>query len=379
MLRSVPRLTLCATLVALSLLPLFSACGAEPRGGLVVLNPDDPERPRFHDMGTMPHGSRGEWVVRMQNLDPVPVTIRSINVACACVRAKSVRWIDADGKVLAEGDPQSREMALEVPAGGLLELVIGVYTASIRPNSERLAILTLVSTSKVTPFLAFELHINPQKLFSLKPSEARLAEIPRGYGGSQKINIMTGLRGSEARLLEVIETSAGVEAELDYLFVNNEHTWGLLVRVLPNQPPGAFRGKVVLSASDAQGQGTEQRLEVPVWAQVVEDVTITPHILNFGNLLPGVEGQLRAKVRALVPGARVKVIAIEVSGEVAEHLSVTFSPVGYVDADGRCEAWDVIVFSDTEMPQGRFRGALTVKLDDEQYPTLEKAFQGLVP
>lgn len=377
--RPVLHLTARVTLLILGLAPLFSACAEETAGGLVVLDPSNPARPFFHDMGTIPHGSRREWVVRMQNRDPVPVTIRSVNVPCACTRAKSVRLVDEQGKVLAEGDPESREMVLQVPAGGLFELVIGVYTASIRPNSEKLAMLNLVTTSKVTPFLAFELHVNPQKLFSVTPGEARLAEIPRGYGGSLKISIMTGLRGSEARLLEVLEASPGVEAELDHIFVNNEHVWGLTVRVLPNQPPGAFRGKVVLSASDAEDQGADRRLEVLVWAQIVEDVAITPLILNFGNLQLGVEGQLRTKVRALVPGARVKVLSAEVSGDVADHLSVEFSAAGYVDSDGRSETWNVVLYADTEMPRGRFRGALTVRLDDEQYPVLEKAFQGFIP
>jgi len=382
--RPTPRLspwaTALTTLLVMGSLALFSACGDPPVAeGLVVLDPSNPDRPFFHDLGTVPHGSRREWVVRMQNRDPAPVTIRSINVPCACIRVKAVRWIDAEGQVLGKGDPKSRDMVLRVPAGGLLELVIGVYTASIRANSDKLAMLNLVTTSMATPFVAFELHVKPQKLFSVTPGEARLDEIPRGYGGSVKINILTGLRGSNASLLDVIETTDGVEAELDHLFIHNENTWSVLVRVLPDQPPGPFRGKVVLSASDDQGQGAEQRLEIPVWAQVVEDITITPLILNFGTLLPGVEGQLQTRVRALVPGARVQVLSAEVSGKVAEHLSVVFSPSGYVDSDGRAEIWDVVVYSDTEMPQGRFRGALTVRLDDEQYPVLEKAFQGLVP
>ena len=112
---------------------------------------------------------------------------------------------------------------------------------------------------------------------------------------------------------------------------------------------------------------------------VAQSSGTSSRILSFGRLLPGVEGRLEARLRAMVPGARVKLLSAEVTGAVAEHLSVQFSPGGYVDDEGRCETWNLILFSDTEMPVGRFRGMLEIRLDDSQYPSVEREIQGLVP
>ena len=360
----------------------LAACDAGPGGGLVVVDPVYPDRPFYHDFGALRHGSRAEHRVRLRNLDREPVTFQFASPACTCTVPRALDLIDENGALIEEGDLERAGEILTVPPDGLCEFVLGVNTAMVRPNEHKLAIVRLGSTSRTTPYLTFEIHLVAEKLFTVKPADIRMGEIPRGYGGTAKATIMTGVARSDARLIDIVDTVAGddwdLTARLDHIFVNGEHVWTLVPTLSENLPLGPKHGKVVLSTTDATGQGDAGRLEVDVWAQVVEDVLLLPRRPHFGVVPEGTEGTLRVALKALVPGTRVRVESARVQGPVAQHLSVAYGPAGYVDDEGRAARWELVLTSDEELGTGIFKGRLVVDLDDEQYPVVETGFEGFV-
>lgn len=362
----------------IGLFALAAGCGDARGRGLVVVAPAIPERPFFHDFGTLRHGTRTEHAVHLRNTDPEPVTILSADPACACTRARALRLVDGEGTLVEEGDLESRTGMLTVPPGGLVELVIGMNTASILPNQEKLAVMRVRTSSENTPFLTFEMHVLAEKLFTATPGEIRMGEIPTGSGGSARTNIMTGARDSLARIVEVLETTGAVTAELEEVFVNDEFVWGLTATFPPLLPLGPQHATIVLATTDAEGQGAGGRFEIAVWASVVPDVVVLPHNLHFGALAPGEGGTLEATLRALVPGARVKVLEAQVEGPRADLFAIDYEPQGYVDDQGRSDRWALRVTSSPEMASGRFAGTLRLRLDDEQTPEVVEEFAGYV-
>lgn len=364
---------------ALAGLPACDA-GAETGGGLVVLNDDpvDPRRPHFFDLGELEHGTRTELPVLLENRDPVPVTIEHVDPACQCTSVKRLRLVDEEGRVLREGDVERDGRMLTVPSGGRTELLLGVNTLSVRPNRDRLAILRVVSDSVTTPFLTLEVHLRSHKPFSVTPRSLQLGAIPQSHGGSKQVRILTGVPDSGARVAGVRETTGGVEATLDHHVDGAEPVWVLTARVPPLKPKGGLREKVVLDTVEADGE--EGTLEVDVWAQVVDDVGFDRPTPFFPPVREGETSTLELDLVARVPGMRVRLEDVRVSGPAAEHVSATFRPAEgyYVDDDRRCERWTLELEAGPGLPPGRFEAELVALLDDDQWPEVRTTLAGHV-
>jgi len=350
-----------------------------PRG-LVIQNdhPDDPSRPHFFDFGVLEHGSRREQAIRFLNTDPAPVTITEASPACACTSAKRLRLIGEDGSVLEEGNLERRGAMLTVPPGGLAELLLGVNTKSVLPNKEKLAILRLQTDSLNSPFITLEVHLATTRPFLVSPSSIQIGQVPYSHGGAQQCEVMTSSKGADERVLGISSASDGLEATLDYVFVNDEHVWTVTARTLPLLPKGPIRGQVVLDTALETGErGT---LRIDVWAQVVDDVGFDRPNPHFGRLRPGETRTLPLQLVARVPGMRVQVEDVVLRGPAAEHLSVRFGPKEgtYVDETGLSELWSVDVVAAGTLPPGRFEVELIALLTDDQVSEVRTKVQGVV-
>ena len=89
-------------------------------------------------------------------------------------------------------------------------------------------------------------------------------------------------------------------------------------------------------------------------------------------------GLAQAEVQALVPGARVRILQTRFEGAGLEPLQCEFAPLGYVDAEGRCDRWSLKLRAPAGMAPGRFQGTLECLLDDEGAPRASAALQGVV-
>ena len=367
-----------STLAPLGLALASSACdGAEPARGLVVVDPDDPARPFFHDAGTLPRGAREQHVWRLRNTDRVPVTFTSATPACQCTRVKAMRTAPAGAHEPVLGRLDSPDGILTVPAGGEMELVVETITASLTPNVDRLAILRVNTSSKHTPFLTFEIHVKAAEPFRVTPGEIRIGEVGISHGGSGTAQVQPAVLDSTLRLTGVKETSGGLTAELDYLFVTGQHVWTVTATVPPGHPRGVAHGEVLLGTVDEE-DGSTGEVAVEVWANVLDDVHMAER-LHFGAVPAGEEKPMVAHVRALVPGMRVRVLEAIFEGPAADSLRVDgITARTYADADGRSSHWEVELVAGDDLARGPFEATLVVRLDDEQYPELRARVQGVV-
>jgi hypothetical protein len=363
--------------VPLALLTL-AACDSRPGLGLVVQNPVDPERPYFHDFGTLKFGQQVERVFKIKNTDAVPVTVLSLHPACTCTRVRSLSTTPPGGGAAVQGDLEMPENIIRVEPGAILEMVVAVNTRSIRPNSDSLNILRVRTDSKHTPFMTFELHVLAEKLFTLSPAELRLGDVPISHGGSKRLTILTGYPNSSAEVVAILETTGGIEATLQPTLSGSEVRWDLTATLPQLTRFGARHETILLSTTDKAGQGDEGRLLVHVWARVVPDVIIHPEPIHFGLVSATQGGRAQAELRALVPGTRVRVLRASFQGTRAESLQCTFEPVGYVDPEGRCDRWSLSLSAAPGLAPGRFQGTLECLIDDEGTPRVSAALQGVV-
>lgn len=348
------------------------ACGRGPSdhapepGGLRVTNPTDPARPAFHDFGRVGYGSSLDHTIVLENTDPCPVKVMSIQGGCSCTAVTRIVCRSLDGSVI-EGDPRAANDILTAPPGSSIELDVRVDTTKTDPNRDKLAILRLRSDSEVTPFITFELHVYAERLFTLTPAVLRMGPLAQSHGGSRPVRVLLADRSSPARVLATEVQGEHVHATVDETVVAGDIIWVVNVTAPALSPLGAFRDVIVLHTTGADGTGEGPPLEIEVWGEIVPDVVIEPRQLNFGLLEPGAHGRVQASLRALVPGARVKIEGHELDPALGDHIAVTCEPLA-PDATGRCPEWRVVLEADGELPQGRFAARLTLHLDDSQVP-----------
>ena len=222
------------------------------------------------------------------------------------------------------------------------------------------------------------MHLATTRPFLGSPSSIQIGQVPYSHGGAQQCEVMTSSKGADERVLGISSASDGLEATLDYVFVNDEHVWTVTARTLPLLPKGPIRGQVVLDTALETGErGT---LRIDVWAQVVDDVGFDRPNPHFGRLRPGETRTLPLQLVARVPGMRVQVEDVVLRGPAAEHLSVRFGPKEgtYVDETGLSELWSVDVVAAGTLPPGRFEVELIALLTDDQVSEVRTKVQGVV-
>jgi len=143
-----------------------------------------------------------------------------------------------------------------------------------------------------------------------------------------------------------------------------EFIWYVDVSVPPLTPLGQIRGDVVLSTTDENGQGDEGRLELPVVALVVPDVIPSPRLASLRTFNNSTGAEFTGRIVALVPGARLKVLAARVDGDHAGKYTVTFEPVKAF-SDGRALEWTYTVKLGPGHPHGYVAGAVVFELEED--------------
>ncbi len=359
-------------------LGLILGCSPAPPTGLVVQNPSDPARPFFHDFGLLEFGQQVERTILLSNTESVPIKVLSIHPACTCTRVKGMRAFPAEGGQAIGADFGAAEDLITIPPGGTLEMVMAVNTVSVRPNIDKLAILRIRTSSTVTPFLTFECHLKADKLFTLSPAELRMGDIPMSHGGSKRIEIVLGYQDSAARVIDVLGATGGLQTTLEDISFGAEPRWALTAHLPALQELGHRHETITLRTTDEKGEGTSGQLVVEVWARIVPDLRIHPDPIHFGLVPREQGGSTQVELQALVPGARVKLLSTEFTGDHKEQLKCTWAPAGYVDESGRCERWTLELSAPAGLAPGRFHGHLKVRTDDEGTPVVQAALQGVV-
>tara|TARA_R110002126_G_scaffold151471_2_gene298496 strand:+ start:3968 stop:5212 length:1245 start_codon:yes stop_codon:yes gene_type:complete len=353
------------------------------RARLVFLDPEVPERPYFRDLGSVPHGTRHTLDYKMLNAGQRDITVRRIDPACACSRISRIGYQAADGTWIS-GNTSGEGDVIRVPGGAELEFTIAVDTALLKPNQDKLEMVRFFTDASSVEerntrggLFDLEFHILSEKLFQLTPGHLSLGDIPQGAGGGSQLTIQTGQPLLPCRVIGVIDHPPELEVDLAVNDIRAETMWHLAVSLPAGLPRGAWTGTITLSTTDRNGEGNEGRLHVPVNAQVVQDVRIVPQILNMGLIQAGNVGTLAAEMHVLVPGQRVKILAAEITGDSAEHLTISYAPLR-ADPEGRDMLWTLKIACAADAPKGALNAIVELTLDDEVTPNIAARVQGAV-
>jgi|GEM_PF-1961676 len=332
------------------------------QGLLESIDPQDLNRPRFHDFGELIYGDRLTWVARFRNSGRGPLKILNAQAACGCTRlaGMSVQEPGAAPRIIRSfrGD-----VITSVPAGAELEVSIEVITAFTAPNQRKLALFRMTTDSDLDPYVTLELGFLPTRPFMLAPTEARLLNVPTSHGGKARVKIIVDRKETLARILEVESSPDGLGVELVTESFGGEYVWYVDVEVAPLSPLGVTRGQIVLRTTDRDGSGEDGRLEVPVIAQVVPDVVLAKPLVTLGAVASSEGAVFESELNALVPGAKIKVLDTRVESARPVPLEIETRPL-QPDADGRAAAWSVRITMPPGAPPGFVAGDVIFVLDE---------------
>jgi len=379
-----------STVLATLALLVGSGCGSEHASdgagpsalaknqGLVIVSPASPivspgqeelpgDRPYFHDFGHVPYGEAVQHVFRLQNTDPDPVVVHNLLASCGCTTPR-ITTTTPTGEVVRgklKGDP-----LITILPGAEAEVTVRVDTRSIRTfNRDKLETVRLRCDSKNTPYLSFEVHVRVERLFQATPVAIEFDNVPASVGARESARITSFARGSEAAITEIDSVEGPIRASVSRGLLLDTPIWTLLVEVDPGLPLGALVGAVHLAAVDENGEPTDSFV-IDVRGQIVRDIVLDPPALHFIQLGNTASNRAEARLRALVPGSRVRVTGGTLSGPAADRLrfeSVAVDP----DAVGRSARWRIVLNADPSLAGTSFAGVLTLELDDPMVPTLE--------
>jgi hypothetical protein len=384
-----------APLLLATLVPGLIACGGSTDAGddgpeatvrgeapLVFLDPVDPDRPYYRSLGTVPYGTRHDLEYRMLNAGQRDVTIRSIHPSCACSRVIRIGYQGPDG-AWNKGVATNPDHVLTLPAGAELEFTVRIDAGLIQPNQGSLETVRFLTDATSVEARnpnggSFDVEINvlSEKLFTVT-GDLNVGDVPVSAGGGKTVSIMRGMPQMPGSILEVVESSPGLEVDLVVIDEHADPSWQVTVYLPEGLPLGVYSGQVVVSHSGNDGVGDEGRITIPVTAQVVEDVRIYPQLLTFGGVQRGQVGTLKADLKVLLPGLRVKATRCVVQGDCADFVTATIAPLR-PDDEGRDVYWNLELTCAADAPLGRFTGALVVHLEDEQYPSVRAPIGGVV-
>ena len=347
--------------------------------GLVILDPTDPVRPFFRDFGRIPRGESREWRIRLLNQDPEPVDVKDAVGACGCMGVRGLRARLADGTEISGDTYRSEPPLLTVPPGAVLELDLAITTDRIQPNTDKLAVFRMTTSSLISPYITFEAHLIAADSFNATPHEFQFGDVPQGYGGRKQVRILAEPRGSAAKILGIAEQGKRVTATFDEVFFGGEFVWHVVAEIPPLEPLGAVRDTIILRTTDADGNGDSGRMKLDVYAAIVRDIRIAPPLIAFGAVRADEKAPLvrEGTVDALVPGARTRVLGHRLSGPSAPHLSVKFTPTDPDDV-GRAVSTRIEVELAPGHPVGPIAADLTVEMDDVATPTVSVKVSGVV-
>ena len=348
--------------------------GEQEQSGLKVEGSG--QRPWYHDFGEVPFGEIREHTFRLTNVSPDPVTLLDVQGMCSCSSVKRVLARLPDGRV-REGSPRAENGMLLVPPGAVAELTLRIDTGKAKPNQPKLEVMRLRTDSDLDPFITFELAVRPRQLFQATPTTLDLGDIPTSHGASGEVVLVTGERGTPARVLRVEEAGERVHALLEEQESLGETVWTLGLTLPEQQPLGVLRDRVLLATTDEYGEGDTGRFEVQVWGRVVEDLIVRPRQISLGAAASAESFQTQAELVALVPGERVLLREFEVTGTSKDWIRVEPTPVS-PDPRGRTQLWELAIERIPGHPQGRVDATLRLHTDDPDLPQVEAALVGYV-
>lgn len=369
-------LALCATLASVagcgepSDPKADSSSAAKPadRGGLRILNPQNPDLDYNFNLGRLAFGQSREFVVELANDSGRTLHVSRITPSCSCTTA-AIAYTTPDGQRV-DGPRAWDDRGFDVPADARLALTLRVDSRLVpAKNAAKLVRLVIESDSSVDPFKVIEAHVVVDMPFYVIPQVLDLGQVPIGGIAHGHVDITPAMGGGE-RIVDVLSKPDGFEVALEGPQQLGGDRWRLNVRWFPPLDRGSAQRSVVLSTTGAGGQGEGPPLEIRVQAMGVDDVIAEPMAFDVPARVDAGGGAGAVTLRSLVKGTRIQIGAMRLDGPHADHFRLTATPVA-PDELGRSEQWTVQLLCVTPVAgSGAFAGVATLELINASAPDL---------
>jgi hypothetical protein len=352
--------------------PMLGAChdssATEQVGGLLLLDPEDPSRPLWVDMGEIPLGEVRDKVVKLANHEGRPLLIQQIQAGCSCTSV-NLSYVDEHGAKVA-GDSRSTTEVLTLPKDAVAELVLHVDSRNApTKNKDKVVVVRIVSDSATDPYFSFDTHMRVNVAFQAVPPAIDLQRVAADSGGEGSTSLaMIDTRGE--RLVDVLDAPPGVEAKLTLGYRGGGEVWTLFVQVKPPLALGYFDKPIRLRTTGPDGKGEGHPFDVPLRYFGVADVDVMPAKLLLIRSAPGAPERGETDVFVRLPGARLRIVGHSFVGEHGDKLQVEITAVT-PDTQGRSAHWHIALTPQGELGADVISGTLVLETDDTQFPRIE--------
>lgn len=342
--------------------------------GLTILDPQDPDRPYFFALGTIPYGTIRDFEIRLRNDEARPIGLKDVLTGCGCT-VPTVRTRAPDGSIV-ERRPRAGRDPVELAPGAVATIAVRIDSTQVKVTGKpKLVNVRVRSDATANPFLTIELSFTIDKPFTVNPPALRFAGVPKGGLGSAEVQIFChGPDGNE--ITQVLSAPAFIDTELELRTEVLPPIWVLKARLQPRSRVGSFQDEIVLGSTGPHGEGTGRPFAVPVHVEVVEDVAVSPTRLQLPRVVPGSDVAARADVRMLLAGHRLAVQDWRVVGSGSKHLRVDVQPIAPVDDRGRSPHWRVELTTAAGLAEPEFSGDVVLATDDPAWSEIRIPYAG---
>lgn len=360
-------------LLWLTLLLVLVSGGCSKPKGLVILNPQNPERDYDFDLGRLALGEVREYVVQLKNAEGRPLSIREVASGCSCTTPK-LSYLNEQG-ARVEGPILWNQQAFVVPKDAVIELALRVESKLVpNPNAVKRVIVRIQTDSEVDPAKTLEVHMVVDVPFYVVPKMINLGRVPIGGIAQGKTEISRAM-GTGELILGVLSKPENVDVVLETPEDLGAMFWRVHVRWFPPHEHGAQMSSVLLSTSGPHGVGEGPPLEIQLLTIGVEDVVADPMLFSLPQRLEINSGAGAVQLRSMVGGNRILVTGATPEGPFAECFRASATAIS-PDANGRSEQW-IVQLTCTRPPETSeaFSGHVVVNLDDAVTPIMRIPYQ----
>lgn len=234
-----------------------------------------------HDFGTVPRGSKQEYVFRFKNPYKESVHVAGVRSHCGCTTPT------------IEKDTVATHETGEIRASFNTKSFLGDRGATIT--------VTIDEPAPAEVQLQVRGYVRSDIVFT--PGTVDFGSVTAGDGGAAKLEV--AYAGSDDwEIVDVLSANHFLEVELDEATRSNGQVgYHMLVRLKPGAPAGILQDQLAIITNERGGKV----LLLPVEGQVTSPLTVSPASLFLGAMKPGETVKKRLVVRGSKPFRIVRI------------------------------------------------------------------------
>jgi hypothetical protein len=245
------------------------------------------------DFGAVAKGAEVKQYLKLRNLYQEDIQITSAQTSCACFRASVVDNVNV------------------IPSGKTAQIELGINTLNYQRKRDATLTVHLYEPlrgSSAEVRIPLKAYIRVDVVCT--PGAVQFGTIDVGAGARQLVKVAYAGR-NDWKIAAVKSSNPHIAAEAKEVSRGNGTvTYELAVDVQPDAPAGVIRDQLTLITDDP----VNQQVPLLMHGQIESEITITPAVLDFGELHPG-----ETKTKTLVVRGRQPIAIERIEREKADE------------------------------------------------------------